>query len=140
MQRRSGHRNEGLAPAGLYQTRDGRYVAVAGLRDEHFAKFWEAASLPELVEAPRFTTKADRLRHREELEALLVPVFAARDLDDWARRLLEHDVLAAPVTEVADIIGDPDLAAALPLVELAEGPLGGRTQAIGLRPAGGPKR
>lgn len=132
VQRRSGYRNESLAPAGLYRTRDGRYVAVAVLRDEHFAKLCEAASLPELADDPRFATNADRLRNREELEAVLVPAFAARDFDDWARRLLEHDVLAGPVTEVADIAGDADLAAALPLVELPDGPLGDRTRAIGL--------
>lgn len=44
VQLRSGHRNESVAPAGLYRTRDGRHVAVAVLRDEHFAKLCGAAS------------------------------------------------------------------------------------------------
>jgi crotonobetainyl-CoA:carnitine CoA-transferase CaiB-like acyl-CoA transferase len=132
VQRRTGRRTAGIAPAGLYRTKDGRHVAVAVLRDEHFARLCAALDAPELLEDARFATNDDRLRYREELEALLAPRFAARDFDEWTCVLLEHDVLAAPVTDVSDIAADPALMAAVPLVRLPDGPLGVAGPAIGL--------
>jgi crotonobetainyl-CoA:carnitine CoA-transferase CaiB-like acyl-CoA transferase len=132
VQRRAGARHPGLAPGGVYRTKDDRQVAVAVLRDEHFAKLCGAIATPELAGNPRFATGAARLAHRDELEAILVPLFAERSLAEWTDVLLTHDVLAAPVTELPDIAADPKLMAAVPMVQLPTGSLGEAAQAVGL--------
>jgi len=132
VQRRAGARHPGLAPGGVYRTKDDRQVAVAVLRDEHFVKLCRAVEVPELAKDARFATSAARLAHRDELEAVLVPLFAARSLAEWTEVLLTHDVLAAPVTELPDIAADPKLMAAVPMVQLPAGPLGEAARAVGL--------
>ncbi|HZV51374.1 MAG TPA: CoA transferase [Candidatus Dormibacteraeota bacterium] len=132
VQRRSGHRNAGIAPAGLFPTSDGRHIAVAVLRDEHWQNFCTAIGRPDLLDDPRFSSNGSRLRHRPELEAEIVPVFRSRSFDEWVRILGENDVLAGPVTEVPDIAGDERLRGALPLTRLPEGALGPSAPAIAL--------
>ena len=102
------------------------------LRDEHFVKLCEAVDLPGLATEQRFATNDARLTNRDELEAILVPVFAARDLAAWTDVLLRHDVLAAPVTEVPDIAADPSLMAAIPIVRVPAGAMRDAVDAIGL--------
>jgi crotonobetainyl-CoA:carnitine CoA-transferase CaiB-like acyl-CoA transferase len=138
VQRRSGHRHPSLAPAGLYRTKDGRHIAIASLRDEHFRNICKALSVDELISDPRFSTATARLQHRDELQEILVPILASKGFDEWTKILLECDVLAGPVTELTDIYGDPELLAALPMTELPEGLLGARSRSIGLPMSFGP--
>jgi crotonobetainyl-CoA:carnitine CoA-transferase CaiB-like acyl-CoA transferase len=140
VQTRSGRRHPSLAPAGLYRTADGRQVAVAVLRDEHFVKLCSAIGRPELADDPRFTSNDARLAHRDDLEDVLVPVFAGRDLAAWTDILLRHDVLAAPVTSVPDIAADPSLMGAVPLVRVPAGPTVGAGDSIGIPLAFGSDR
>ena len=130
-QRRAGSRNTGIAPGGTFRTADGRYLALAVLREEHWVKFCAATGLAGLRGDPRFATNADRLAHRDELEDVVVPVLASRPLAVWTRILAEHDIIAAPVTEVADIAADPELMASVPMLTLPDGPLRASVRTIG---------
>jgi crotonobetainyl-CoA:carnitine CoA-transferase CaiB-like acyl-CoA transferase len=132
VQRRSGQRTAGIAPAGLYATRDGRHIAVAVLRDEHWRNFCRATGRDDLAAEPRFTSNSARLQNREALEAELIPMFRSRPFDEWVQVLAANDVLAAPVTELSDIAADPDLFGSLPLAALPAGALGPAAQAIAL--------
>lgn len=132
VQRREGQRNAGIVPGGLYKTRDGRHIAVVVLREEHWLKFCHALGISELIEDERFLSNTARLEHRDELDAILVRRFLAKNFDEWARILLEHDVLAGPVTDVTDILADKALASALPLQEIPRGNFARDTRSIGL--------
>jgi crotonobetainyl-CoA:carnitine CoA-transferase CaiB-like acyl-CoA transferase len=61
--------------------------------------------LPELVGDPRFTTNPDRVRNREELAQVVAARLRERDSADWLARLTAAGVPAAPVADVADVVG-----------------------------------
>jgi crotonobetainyl-CoA:carnitine CoA-transferase CaiB-like acyl-CoA transferase len=103
----------GIAPYGIYATRDGRAVSLAALEP----KFWmafaahvgHAPGLDDLVPGP----------HQEALQQKLRALFAERTLDDWIAWSREKDCLLEPVLTPEEAIADPHLAAREVFFELA---------------------
>lgn len=77
-------------------------------------KFWkgllDATGRPGLADDPRFLSYGDRVRHYDELEGELRPVFAQRDRETWLKDLGDRDVPAAPVNTLAEALEDPVVA------------------------------
>jgi crotonobetainyl-CoA:carnitine CoA-transferase CaiB-like acyl-CoA transferase len=92
-----------VAPYQVFETRDGELM-IGGGNDRIFVALCGALGLAELAEDPRFGTNPDRVRHRDELVALLSARLRERDSADWHARLTEAGVPAAPVADVADIV------------------------------------
>ena len=99
-----------VAPYQVLPTRDGELM-VAGGNDRLFAALCGSLELPELLEDPRFHTNADRVANRAELVALLGARLRERDSADWQERLRSAGVPAAPVADVADVVGAEQTAA-----------------------------
>jgi crotonobetainyl-CoA:carnitine CoA-transferase CaiB-like acyl-CoA transferase len=78
----------------LYRGVEG-WIQVAAVKPEHWEALCRALGLPELADDPRFATPAARAQHREQLEALLVPVFATKTAVQWSYILRDHGVPAA---------------------------------------------
>jgi len=114
---RQGNQNSNLAPAGAFKTSDGRYLSIAVLRDEHWIKFCAAMELSDLADDPRFVTNALRVENRATLDDIIVPMFASQPSATWLERLRAADILCGPINDFTDIAADPNLSAALPLVE-----------------------
>jgi crotonobetainyl-CoA:carnitine CoA-transferase CaiB-like acyl-CoA transferase len=114
---RQGNQNTLLAPAGAYQVAGGRYITIAVLRDSHWQKFCAAIAREDLAADARFATNGQRLQHRAELDAILVPLLAAQPADHWIANLRAADILCGPINSVADVLADPALAACLPLID-----------------------
>ena len=95
-----------LAPYQVFPTRDGELM-IAGGNDRLFASICAVLDLPHLVADPRFATNPDRVRHRDELCAILEEALAGNDTEHWQARLTEAGVPAAPVADVADVAHAP---------------------------------
>jgi crotonobetainyl-CoA:carnitine CoA-transferase CaiB-like acyl-CoA transferase len=91
-----------VAPYEVLPTRDGELM-VAGGNDRLFVGLCAALELRELADDERFGTNADRVRHREELVALLSKRLREHDSAHWRERLARAGVPAAPVADVADV-------------------------------------
>jgi len=70
----------------LYRTNDG-WIQIAAVKHEHWVALCHALGLPELADDRRFSDHAARAQHRQQLEALLAPVFASRTAIVWSRAL-----------------------------------------------------
>jgi crotonobetainyl-CoA:carnitine CoA-transferase CaiB-like acyl-CoA transferase len=92
-----------VAPYQVFPTRDGELM-VAGGNDRLFGLLCDVLELSELTTDERFRTNPDRVRHREELVALVSERLRERDTADWRERLTAAGVPAAPVADVADIV------------------------------------
>src|SRR5262245_26501351 len=117
-----------LVPFQALEARDG-WVYVAVWVDRLWTPFCEAIGRPELAADVRFATRADRLKRRAELTALLADIFRAHTVGEWMARLEARDVLCAPVNRYADLPTDPQVVASGMLVE-QEHPRGGRLRTL----------
>jgi crotonobetainyl-CoA:carnitine CoA-transferase CaiB-like acyl-CoA transferase len=76
-------------------------------------KFWRALAgaieRPDLLDDPRFLTKADRIAHYEDLSAELEHTFRTRRREEWLDRLHAADVPAAPINTIAEALDEPQV-------------------------------
>ena len=91
---------------GVYETRDGGWLAVGALE----AKFWrllcETLARPDLVEL-QFASGDDGERVRGELAA----VFASQTRDEWTTRFANVDCCVTPVLTFEEALADAQFAA-----------------------------
>jgi crotonobetainyl-CoA:carnitine CoA-transferase CaiB-like acyl-CoA transferase len=97
-------------------------------------KFWQAflkaADRPDLAADPRFADRDSRRKNYAALEEELGKSFAARTRSEWLKRLEEHDVPAAPLYNMAEVLADPQVKH-LGLTEEVEHPTAGKLQFVG---------
>lgn len=115
---RQGNQNPALSPAGAFRTSDGKYIALAVLRESHWAKFCEVILRPDLERDSRFSSNARRLENRLELNDILDPMFEAKDQSEWVSMLREADIICSPVNSYQDLMDDPELAKVIPTIKL----------------------
>jgi crotonobetainyl-CoA:carnitine CoA-transferase CaiB-like acyl-CoA transferase len=108
--RRQGTRFPMVAPYQVIPTRDGELMVAAG-NDRLFALLCLELGADDLAADSRFRTNPDRVEHREELIAELERHFARDDTASWHDRLTRAGVPAAPVADVADVLGSAQTAA-----------------------------
>ncbi|MGQ0824519.1 MAG: CaiB/BaiF CoA transferase family protein [Actinomycetota bacterium] len=75
----------------LYRTQDG-WLQVCAVTHEQWVGLCNALALPELVDDARFADAAARRTHRQQLEALFIPVCASRTSLVWSRLLSDARV------------------------------------------------
>lgn len=95
-----------MVPFQALPARDG-FVYVAVWRERLWRPFCEAIGHAALADDPRFATREARLARRDELTALLEPIFREATVQEWMARLEARDVLCAPVNRYADLPSDP---------------------------------
>jgi crotonobetainyl-CoA:carnitine CoA-transferase CaiB-like acyl-CoA transferase len=122
--KREGNALAFVAPRNIYMARDGRYVALAASTPSIFERVMQAIGRPELVDDPRFSDNAARLRNRDELDAIIGEWMARHTQEDAVAVLTEHEAAVAPVYDVAQIFEDPHFAARGAIVTVDDPELG----------------
>jgi crotonobetainyl-CoA:carnitine CoA-transferase CaiB-like acyl-CoA transferase len=102
--RRLGNEHPLIAPSGAMETADGAICFT--VFDHQWQGFCNALGMEQLAADPRFTTSADRQRHRDALRGALAPAFAAGTRAEWLRKLRAMDVLCAPINDYEDLVAD----------------------------------
>lgn len=106
---RLGSAHPSIVPYQAFATADGD-IAIAAGNDEQFRRLCHVIDRDDLAEDPRFTTNADRVRHRDALVDELAGVIERRPTDVWLAQLAEAGVPAAPVRDVVAALDDPQTA------------------------------
>lgn len=94
----------------LYETSDGRRIAVAALEDHFWKRLTKVLGVPELEDA-RYATMRGRWEATATLDPLIRAALRRRTHDDWLRIFAEHDVPATAVTEIDRLAEHPHIAA-----------------------------
>ena len=89
-----GSESPGLVPDRAYPALDGE-VFITAQDDAQWRGFCEAIERPDLVADPRFGTNADRVANRAALDAIALPIFAARPMIWWMRACERQQVPCA---------------------------------------------
>jgi crotonobetainyl-CoA:carnitine CoA-transferase CaiB-like acyl-CoA transferase len=109
-------------PRGTYCCSDGRWVGVSTSADSVAAR---VTALLGVGDDPRFATFADRMAHRDELEAIMVAWCAERTQAEVLQAFTEAEAAIGPVMDMADIAADPHYAARDAIVDLDGTPMQG---------------
>jgi formyl-CoA transferase/CoA:oxalate CoA-transferase len=106
--KRMGSNHAAVAPYGAYPTSDG-YLVVAVATDALWRRFCGALGPNEFVDDARFASNPDRLRYREELDAILFPVLAKRTAEEWTDILTAAGVACGPVNTLDRVLSMPQV-------------------------------
>jgi crotonobetainyl-CoA:carnitine CoA-transferase CaiB-like acyl-CoA transferase len=109
-------------PRGTYQCADGRWVGLSASADSVAARVLRVLGVDD---DPRFTTFADRMAHREELETVMADWCRLRTRDQVVQVFTEAEAAIGPVMDMADIAADPHYAAREAIVSLDGTPMQG---------------
>ncbi|GAB2881783.1 CaiB/BaiF CoA-transferase family protein [Streptomyces deserti] len=107
---RIGTQHATIAPYGAYTAADGKDVLFSIQNEREWVALCERfLRRPDLVDDPRFATGADRVAHREELNAIVAARFAELDSGAIVKLLDEAGVANAGVNGIEDFLAHPVL-------------------------------
>lgn len=106
---RSGNRWDISAPRNTYQTADGRWLAMSGSSPALALRVFQAIGRDDLVRDADFSDPQRRLARALEVDDVVADWVAARTLCEAMSILEAHDVAAAPVYDITDLVDDEQL-------------------------------
>ncbi len=104
---RTGSRSTNAAPRNAYRTRDGGWVCLSASTQGMTEKLLRSIGRPELIDDPRFRSNADRVRHGEELDAIIGAYIAERSLAETLAHFDAAGVTIGPIMDAEMLAGDP---------------------------------
>jgi crotonobetainyl-CoA:carnitine CoA-transferase CaiB-like acyl-CoA transferase len=127
---RMGNDHPSGVPYGVFPTAD-RPILIAVVNDREFARFAAAIRRADWAQDPRFSTNAERVRHRDSLTAMIEAALRMRPAAEWLPLLEAASVPSGPINAMPDVFADPHLAARGAVVALPH-PLCGEARTVAL--------
>jgi len=106
---RHGNRSPNNAPRNAYLTRDGRWVAVSASATSVAQRVMRLVGRPDIAEKPWFSSAGERSRRSEMLDGAVTKWIAARDLEEVVKAFEEAGAALAPIYDVEQLMGDPQV-------------------------------
>jgi formyl-CoA transferase len=106
---RTGSRSTNTAPRNAYRCKDGRYVGLSASTQKMAERTLRAIGRAELVDDPRYRSNAERVKHAEELDAIIGAFIAARTQAENVAFFEQAEVTIGPIYDVAQIVEDPHI-------------------------------
>jgi crotonobetainyl-CoA:carnitine CoA-transferase CaiB-like acyl-CoA transferase len=127
---RVGNRYEFIYPYDSFEARNGWVVIGVG-NNKLWDSFCKAIGKEALLEEKKYGDNADRVRHHEEIYALVEAWTRPRTVDEVVSFLLERNIPCAPIYTIKDIVSDPHIAGARKMFLEIDHPSAGRHTVIG---------
>src|SRR5579863_4850997 len=107
VKQRTGSRSIISAPRNVYKCKDGKYVALSASTGKMAQRLFHSIDRPELADDPRFRTNADRVKHAQELDAIIGGFIAQRTQAENVAFFEQAEVTIGPVYDISQILEDP---------------------------------
>jgi crotonobetainyl-CoA:carnitine CoA-transferase CaiB-like acyl-CoA transferase len=111
IQNRTGNRSVNNAPRNAYRTRDDRWVALSAAAPSIVRRVLELTGGQSAADDPRFQTNADRVRHVEDIDAIVGGWIARHDLAEVVEAFERVEAAIAPIYNIEQIFRDPQFVA-----------------------------
>jgi len=103
---RLGSSNSFVAPAGVFRAGDGEWVTFTAATQSVFERFCRLIGRAELIADPRYADNRARMKHLDELNAIVARWIGGRPLEEVVSRLSEAGVSVAPIYSNRQIAED----------------------------------
>jgi crotonobetainyl-CoA:carnitine CoA-transferase CaiB-like acyl-CoA transferase len=107
IQKRSGNQSGRSSPRNTYPTKDGKWIALSASADSIARRVFAAVGRPDLAENPDYATNRERIRHRDEIDALIAAWTMEHTQDQALRAFREAEAAVAPIYDVSQVANDP---------------------------------
>jgi len=107
-QTRLGNAHPNIVPYQLFATADGHIILAVG-NDAQFQRFCEFAGSSELATDDRFSNNTNRVRHRQELVAIIEQLTREKPSSHWLQGLEARGVPCGPVNNLEEVFADPQI-------------------------------
>ncbi len=97
-----GSRHAAVVPYGVYPTKNG-YIVLATATNATFARLCKVIDREDLLTDARFMSNPDRVEHPDDLDQILMEVFATQTADEWAEIMVAAGIPAGPVNNLAQV-------------------------------------
>jgi crotonobetainyl-CoA:carnitine CoA-transferase CaiB-like acyl-CoA transferase len=124
-----GNRHRLNAPYQLFETKDGRYLAIGTPNDQLFANLMKVLGLEEHVSDPRFVSYSSRKANETALLEVVEPAVCSRDSREIEAALIAGGVPCACVNNFQEVFDDPHMIAR-GIVKDVEHPRLGKMRAV----------
>jgi len=124
IEKRVGSRSNNTAPRNVYETSDGRFIAISASIQSMAERLYRAIGRADMIDDPRFRTNTDRVKNIDEAERPVTEFIKARTLADNLAVFEAAEVTAAPVYDIDQFIADPHVQARQIVTELPDDEMG----------------
>ena len=107
IRKRVGSASEGTSPRNVYATRDGGWVAISASTQAMTERLFRAIGRDDLNQDPRFKTNTERVKRRQEVDAIVGGFIGQRTLAEAIAFFEKAEVTAAPVYDIGQFLDDP---------------------------------
>ena len=121
---RSGNRASITAPRNVYQSSDGKWVALTGSTQDMAVRLFRAIGRADMIDDPKFVNNSARLDHVDELDAIIQDFIGQKTLPENLAFFEEAEVTVGPVYDPPDFEADAHVKARGVLVEVPDNDLG----------------
>ena len=104
--RRTGNTLTQVAPRSAYECGDGQWVALSASSQSIFERLARAMGNPELSSDPRFVDNQARVRHIEDLEAIIGGWMLARPRSEVLATMEAAEVAVGPIYDIPSVFAD----------------------------------
>jgi len=106
--KRYGNAHANIVPYQSFQASDAWIVIAVG-NDKQFARLCEMIGKSELAQDSRFVINPERVEHRDELIALLKPIFLEKTASEWLSALDGAGIPCGPINTLDKVFAEPQV-------------------------------
>lgn len=121
--KRYGNAHANIVPYQSFQASDEWFILAVG-NDKQFEKLCEVIGKWGLASDGRFAANSDRVQNREELLAILKPIFMQRTVSEWLYVLENADIPCGPINALDKVFAEPQVDAREMLVHMKHEEIG----------------
>ncbi|XP_019932889.3 succinate--hydroxymethylglutarate CoA-transferase [Aedes albopictus] len=127
--RRWGTAHESIVPYEAFPTSNG-YITIGCGSNIQFEALCNYLQIPDVAKDERFATNQTRVKHRQELIAILAPIIQQRTSAEWMATFSDAPFPVGPINSMAEVFRDPHIEA-IQLVKSLDHPTAGIVKVVG---------